>query len=338
MSNRIGSSTIYTSILPTGTKLRSVPLSQAAKHRLHIIEYYQRTGNVSLTCRHYGICRSYLYKWLRRYNPKHLASLESLSRRPKHVRQAMYDSGFVSLIRRLRTDYPSYSAKKLAVIVARDHGLSSSAATIGRIIQHFRLYFSQAVRLRKLHKRARKAGVARKPYGLKATGPRSLVEFDMKHIWVPGMGTRYAFVSVDVVTKQALIHVGGTSTASQAKKALQKVIAQFGTAVTILNDNGSENFAEAQDYLREEGVTQYFARPRTPKDKPHVENLIGKLQTECLDEQRDAQTVVELQNQINRWLNDYHFFRPHQALNYQTPDEFCATLGLTIPRAELSTM
>lgn len=41
--------------------------------------------------------------------------------------------------------------------------------------------------------------------------------------------------------------------------------------------------------------------------------------------------MVSLQAQVNRWLNDYHFFRRHQALHYQTPEEFCATLGLTIP-------
>lgn len=160
----------------------------------------------------------------------------------------------------------------------------------------------------------------------------------MKHIWIPGGIKRYAFVAVDVLTKQAVIHVAGQPSSLQAKAALQKVLAVFGKAVTILNDNGSENFAHASAYLQEEGVRQYFARPHTPKDKPHVENLIGKLQLECLDENRTSHSVSELQSQINRWLNDYHFFRPHQALGYQTPSEFCATLGLTIPRAEVSTM
>jgi transposase InsO family protein len=185
---------------------------------------------------------------------------------------------------------------------------------------------------------AHKVAIARKPYGLKAAGPRNLIEFDMKHIWIPGAVIRYAFVAVDVVTKQAVIHVGSTPSSKQAKLALEKALAVFGTDVMVLNDNGSENFAKAQEYLRSEGVTQYFARPHTPKDKPHVENLIGKLQTECLDEDRTSHTVLELQNQINRWLNDYHYFRPHQALDYLTPEEYCDTLGLTIPRAEVSTM
>jgi hypothetical protein len=43
-------------------------LSRGAAHRLAIIRHAQEvTGNVSLTCRYYGISRQAYYKWLRRY-------------------------------------------------------------------------------------------------------------------------------------------------------------------------------------------------------------------------------------------------------------------------------
>ncbi|MEI6237786.1 MAG: transposase [Candidatus Saccharibacteria bacterium] len=121
--------------------------------------------------------------------------------------------------------------------------------------------------------------------------------------------------------------------------ALQVVLTTFGRDVCVVNDNGSENHKHAYIYLREQNITQYFARPHTPKDKPHVENLIGKLQQECLDEDRTIKNLDERRDQINRWVNDYHFFRPHQALGYLTPHEFCATMDITIPRApKVSTM
>ena len=141
MSNHIGSSTIYTYILPRGNNLRSVSLSREAKHRLQIIDYYLNCHNISLACRHYGISRSYFYKWYGRYNPKYLKSLENLSRRPHKLRSTIYDFSFVSLIRKLRTDYPYLSAKKLARIVIRDYGIGYSAATIGRIIKRYGFYF-----------------------------------------------------------------------------------------------------------------------------------------------------------------------------------------------------
>ena len=341
MSNHIGSSTIYRTILPNNqalSRIRSVSLSKEAKHRLRIIEYYLKTRNVSLICRHYGICRSYFYKWFNRFNPKYLASLEDLSRRPKHVRQATYNHELIRTVRKLRTDYPRYSANKLAVILKRDFNICYSAATIGRIIKKFCLYFSAVIRAaKKRSKRAVKAWIKRKPYNLKANGPHKVIEFDMKHIWSGG-STQYAFVAVDIFSKEAVIHAASRPSSYQAKLALEQVLTRFGKDICIVNDNGSENFKHAYDYLKDQNITQYFARPRTPKDKPHVENLIGKLQQECLDKDRSLKTIPELQDQINHWLNDYHFFRPHQALKYLTPHEFCDTLNITIPQLKLSTM
>jgi transposase-like protein len=212
MSNRIGSSTIYNTILPNNASLariRSVKLSKQAKHRLQIIEHYlQVTKNVSLTCRHYAISRSYFYKWYRRYTPGYLTSLESRSTRPHTVRPATYDTSFVGLIRRLRTDYPSYSAKKLARIVFRDYDYRYSAATIGRIIQRFKLYFrAKILASKRLAKKRSQTWKLRKPYLLKADKPRSVIEFDMKHIYLGGV-KHYAFVAVDIFTKEAVIHLG----------------------------------------------------------------------------------------------------------------------------------
>ena len=144
MSNHIGSSTIYGTILPNNqalSRIRSVQLSKETKHRLKIIEYYLDCRNVNLTCRHYGICRSYFYKWYRRYNPKYINSLESKSTKPHNVRNVTYDIPFVRLIRKLRTDCPYLSSKKLARIVFRDYGIKYSASTIGRVIKRFELYF-----------------------------------------------------------------------------------------------------------------------------------------------------------------------------------------------------
>ncbi len=154
MSNRVGSSTIYSTTLPNNAALarvRSVQLSKQARHRLNIIEHYlHKTRNVSLTCRHYAITSSYFYKWKARYNPKRLASLENRSQRPKHVRSSTYDYGLVKLIRKLRTDYPSYSSKKLHTILKRDYARLISAATIGRIIKKFGLYFRAIIKLAKI--------------------------------------------------------------------------------------------------------------------------------------------------------------------------------------------
>jgi len=172
---------------------------------------------------------------------------------------------------------------------------------------------------------------------LKAEKPRSVIEFDMKHIYLAGV-KQYAFVAIDPFTKEVVIHIANRPTSFQAKIALQKTVEVFGNNVVIINDNGSENYKHAYEYLKQENIIQYFTRPHTPKDKPHVENVIGKLQQECLDEDRSYKTLNERAQQITVWLNDYHFYRPHQALNYLTPQEYCDTLNLTIHRREVSMM
>ena len=305
MSNRIGSSTIYTSILPTGNNLRSVSLSREAKHRLRVIEYYLNSNSVTLTCRHFGICRSYFYKWFKRFNPKDLSSLEDRSRKPNRARTATYDISFISLIRKLRTDYPYLSSKKLARITFRDYGIGYSASTIGRIIKRYELYFrAKIIAAKRRAKQARQVWKQRKPYLLSANGPRSVIEFDMKHIYLGGV-KQYAFVAVDIYTKEAVIHLSRQPSSFQAMLALDKAVSVFGDEMVIVNDNGSENYAHAYNYLKSHGITQYFTRPHTPKDKPHVENLIGKLQQECLDEYRGHMTLEERERQVISWLNDY---------------------------------
>lgn len=348
MTKLVGQSTIYGTILPNSAALARIQgvslgsMTREARHRFRIINYYltQTHKNISALCRHFSIVRSYFYKWYRRFQKGGIAALEAIPTRPKHVRRATYNTDYVSLIRRLRIDYPMYSAKKLAVIICRDYDLTSnySSATIGRIIYKFNLFFRRVTALRKLHsRRAKQAWKLRKPYGLTTERPHHLIEFDMKHIRT-NSNTNYAFVAVDVVTKQSVIHVAKRPSSYNAKAAMEKVLATFGTDVMILNDNGSENMCHTYNYLKEQNVTQYFARPHTPKDKPHVENLIGKLQLECLDEHLYPTSPSELQAVIDHWVNDYHYFRPHQALGYKTPAEFCATMGITIPHLRVSTM
>ena len=88
-------------------------------------------------------------------------------------------------------------------------------------------------------------------------------------------------VGIDVFTKQAVIHVSNTCTSTAGKIAYQKVVSRFGKQAVYVNDNGSENQDEAENWLKSEGITQLWARPRTPKDKPCVERMIETLQVEC---------------------------------------------------------
>ena len=349
MTTHVGQATTCASILPKSNALARVnpkKLSPEAKFRLRFIDNYRNvTHNVSETCRLFGISRSLFYKWYVRFNPSNLSSLENNSSRPHRVRSVQYDTQLITLVRQYRQDKDSatYSARKLARIIRRDYpdrpDLHFSRSTIGRIIHKYRLFFTEIVKKAKQRsKQALDTWKKRKPAGIHTnlSKPRTLIEFDMKHIYAGGR-KYYAFCAIDVFTREAFIHVATSATSKQAMLALERVVAIFGRDITILNDNGSENMGKAYDYLKEENITQYFARPYQPKDKPYIERFIGSYQRECLDQYRtDITTLEELDRYTNRWLNNYHYFRPHDSLNDQTPEEYCATLDITIERREVS--
>lgn len=351
MSNKAGTSTIYTTILPNQfvfDRICTKKLSRAAQQRLRVIDYYfhKSNQNVALTARHFGCTRSYVYKWLKRFNPKHLESLEDHSRRPHHVRQVQYDYEVIALIRRYRENKDTcfLSEKKLACLIRAEYNESKfhvSAATIGRIIKKYNLYFHRIKQYAKQRRKATKQWSKlkkRRPAGLKAPEDKRLIEFDMKHIHACNR-KYYAMCSIDPDNKEAAIHLSRNASSRQAKIALRETVAIYGQNIVVLNDNGGENYGEAWDYLEEQEIVQYFAHPHAPKEKPFIERLIGSLQRECLDVYKDdIVTEDDLIYYVTRWLNNYHFMRPHQSLDYQTPAEYCATMGTTILRREVSMM
>jgi transposase-like protein len=59
-------------------------LARMAKRRLAILRHAEEiTGNVSLTCRYYGISRQCFYIWKRRYDAHGLDGLRDRSHRPQ---------------------------------------------------------------------------------------------------------------------------------------------------------------------------------------------------------------------------------------------------------------
>src|SRR3972149_11759020 len=82
---------IHGAILPGAGRLRrrgAADISTEARRRLVWIEWYEsHDRNARKTCRHFTISPDTFYRWLRRYKPRDLPSLEDKSRRPRRLRQ-----------------------------------------------------------------------------------------------------------------------------------------------------------------------------------------------------------------------------------------------------------
>ena len=304
----------------------TVSLSKEAKQRLKWMDYYgSHDKNARLTCRHFGIHHKTFYRYYNRFKLQGVVGLESKSHRPHQVRTSTTPQLVIDAVRTLRKANPEYSKYKLAVILKRDYGYSVSASTIGRIIVRYDLFFSPPVKQKGHPGRRQSIAKLRKPKDFKPINPGDLIEVDVKHL--PHInGKRYGFVAVDVITKQASVHVSTSISSAQGALAWKKAIHRLGMPKAVLTDNGSENMGAFAKLVESQTAEHYWARPYTPKDKPHVERFIGTLEKECLQwggvtiDQKDQQQIID------NWLHKYHTYRPHQALNYLTPDEYKAKL------------
>jgi transposase len=130
---------ITTPVLKGFLRLKLAPeLTKEAGKRLKWFNYYQsRKGNARLTCRYFGISPQTFYRWKRRYDPKHLETLEDRSHRPRRVRQPTYSVELVRVVISLRERYPRWGKDKL-VILLEEEGYHVSASTVGRILSYLK--------------------------------------------------------------------------------------------------------------------------------------------------------------------------------------------------------
>lgn len=125
---------------------------QKLKWFLYALEH---EGNVSLTCRHFGISRSTFLRWANRFDATDIRSLEEESRKPHTVRAPETDAATVALIRTIRETHPRLGKGPVAAMLKEKYGVTVSTATVGRVITRHKLFFADTA----AHKNKRNADI-----------------------------------------------------------------------------------------------------------------------------------------------------------------------------------
>lgn len=115
--------------------------SEAVKRLKWFLYAAEHDGNVSLTCRHFGISRSTFLRWIERFDINDTRSLEEHSRRPHTVRTPDTDERTIAIITAIRKEQPMIGKEAIGKILMTGHGIELSTATIGRIISRHGLFF-----------------------------------------------------------------------------------------------------------------------------------------------------------------------------------------------------
>jgi transposase InsO family protein len=288
-----------------------------AAHRLAIIRHAQElTGNVSKTCRYYGISRQVYYKWLRRYEEGGLDALRDRSSRP-HVSPKATRVEVVGKIIYLRQTY-HFGPHKIAMYLKRYHNIELSPSGIWRILR--RLDMSRLPSSQRYRRHRERWKRYEKPE------PGHRVQIDVKFI-APLPGSRrkyYQFTAIDDCTRLRVLRIYDRLNQQSAIQFLDYVLAKLPFRVErIQTDNGAEFQSAFHYHVLDRGIGHVYIRPATPRLNGKVERS-HRIDAEEFYRMLDGVLIDDagvFNERLREWEDFYNFNRPHGGLGGQTPYE-----------------
>ncbi len=317
--------TIYGHILPGVVSIanwasKAGNLTPRAKQKLKVIDWLRRHNeNISLTARHFGLNRETVRIWHQRFKSQGLAGLNDKSKRPKNPRKPITPWEISSEIVRVRKQYPTWSKYKIQAVIKKK-GMVVSASTIGRILKRKGLIDKRVSRKRW---KAATNPKRRFPRGLKVSKPGDMVQIDTKHETILGGRKIYQFTAIDVLTKRRALKYYSSASSKNGANFLNHCFSKFPFKITaIQTDNGSEFLKEFDHLCKKEGIAHYFTYPHHPKQNSYVENSHGSDEREFYSQGNTDYDMNLMQERLDEWERVWNEIRPHQALNYLTPNEY----------------
>lgn len=297
-------------------------LSKQAKKRIKWFDYYRKCGNVSKTCRYFGISRKTFYKWKKEYDPENLFSLEDRETTPINKRKREITPKQEMRIVKLRKKHIVYSKIKIAKIYQQEYQEEISSWKVQKVIELYKLYHNP-IRTSKIT-RKRLNAVKKKRITEFKKKPKSgfLLCFDAIEIRWNNL-KRFVFTGIDSHSKVAFARMYKNANSYNAADFLNRLFLLVdGKIENIQTDNGSEfekYFAKACQKLE---LARYYSRPRTPKDNAVNERFNRTLEDEFINLGNFTSEVKEFNHNLTEWLVEYNFHRPHMSLDYETPINF----------------
>ena len=266
---------------------------------------------VSQAAREYGVSRNTVRLWLDRASEDTLGELAERSRRPHRIPRAT-DEELKLRILEMKAKRPAWGAKK---IVAKlwPESPPLSVRTADRILARHGLVATR--------------GQAQAEVRFERDRPNELLQVDFKGLGRPSLG--YSPLSVlDDATRFCLafrpLPDHQTDTIFEA---LWDVFGEYGLPDAILTDN-EPCFAEVSRYGPSKleaklwllGIRVLHGRPLHPQTQGKVERFHLTPEQE-LGPQLRQQDPLDAQRVYARFVHDYNYERPHEALNMRTPGE-----------------
>jgi len=283
-----------------------------------INEYLAHRHTITELCKQFGISRPLGYKYIERYNQTGFKGLEELSRKPK-TSPTKTPSKITRDIISIRNKHPRYGADKIKTILERDKPDIQwpSQTTIHTILKTEGL-----IPERKTNRHIYPCNPKFDPkeindmWGIDYKGKMRLINAVYSYpLTITDSFSRF------ILAADAL----ASPTTEATKEVFIRVFEDFGLPNYIHSDNGVP-FAGSTSLARlsslsvwfiELGIMPVYSDPAKPGQNGRHERMHKELKAETASPL--PQSHSELQKRLNAFIKEYNEYRPHQALNNNTP-------------------
>ncbi len=290
-------------------------MEREIKARLGWVQLFLETNNATFVCKHCGVSRPTLKKWVKRHLEKGSSGLNNHSKRPLSCPNKKINKEISDLILDLRENR-NLGARRIQSELLRLNDLSLSLATIHKVL--ISLNAKPIKKLRRLKKFKR--------YQRPIPGDR--VQMDTCKI-APGI---YQYTAVDDCSRWRVLEIYKRRTATNTLKFLDKIVEQFPFPIQrIQTDRGREFFAEKVQLKMMEYCIKF--RPIKPAS-PHLNGKVERSQKTDLEEfyaLADLSDFEKLREELECWQFFYNWKRPHGALKGKTPSQIDSELANKTP-------
>lgn len=214
-----------------------------------------------------------------------------------------------------------YGARKIHAIL-KERGYQISPNTVADIM-HDNGWFSSRGGAKKLYLKSQERKQLAATYKLNATKPNEIwvgdvTIFKLKNIYY------YICAILDIYSRKIVGYRISTCNSTHITKATFKMAYENRQPEKLHfhSDQGSNYIARTYvDYLKELGVKQTFSRPSKPYDNSIIEAFFKSLKSEKLY-RIQFRSERELKEAVKEYVEHYNSRRPHEFLNYRSPDAY----------------
>lgn len=276
---------------------------------------------------------STLYRWRKNYKIFGLMGLEDGDKRPQNIRKPKWDLVTMRKILELRRKNPLYGKVKIAVLLRRDFGIRASESLVGRIIAYYIkrdqikpacfYYKKKRIRPRAFNKHAQ-----RWKYGMKAKTPGELFQIDHMTVSIATGHQIKHFQGICPVTKMVVEQAYSQATSNTAQQFLEFVRVSLPFKIqSIQVDGGSEFMKDFEQACQNLNIPLWVLPPRSPEYNGNVERANGSAKYEFYAFYSDDFNLTSIRNGLQKYVKKYNTYRPHQALQYLTPQQYYSQLS-----------